>query len=106
MVTIVEQSSFGDPNFDPSIFPFELEVFQAVALSIERTRTASAPQDIADAVQEALGLLRENADAFKKASLLKLSGDLQADKVAALLDRIRITTGFVAQIGRRAAVGL
>ena len=93
-VTIVEQSKFGAPDFKPSIFPFELEIFQAVALASE-LRPDWDQRSIAQAVEDALALLRRNSEAFKKKSGAKLTGHRQADRVTAVLDRIKVTTHSV-----------
>jgi hypothetical protein len=93
-LAIAEQSKFGTPDFSPSIFPFELELFQAVALA-SPLRSEWDQRKIAQAVQDLLSLLRRNSDAFKKKSGAKLTGDGQEDKVTATLDRIKMTTHAV-----------
>lgn len=94
LVAIAEQSKFGSPDFQPSIFPFELEIFQAIALASE-LRPDWDQRTIAQAVENALALLRQNSDAFKKKSGAKLTGDKQTDRLTAILDRIRVTTHSV-----------
>ncbi len=78
LVAIAEQSKFGSPDFQPSIFPFELEIFQAIALASE-LRPDWDQRTIAQAVENALALLRQNSDACKKKSGAKLTGGKQAD---------------------------
>lgn len=94
MVAIVEQSDFGSPKFDPKLFPYELEILQAVALSTD-FKPDWNQRTIAKAIHDAILLVRENSTAFKEKSFLNLSGDSKQDKVAALLDRIRVTTQTV-----------
>jgi hypothetical protein len=89
-VAIAEQSKFGSPDFKPSIFPFELELFQAVALASE-LRSDWDQRSIAQGVENTLALLRRNSEAFKKKSGAKLTGDRQTDRLMAVLDRIRVT---------------
>lgn len=91
MVTIGGLSKFGSPNFNPSLQLFELEIFQAIALSTNLKEDWSQSA-ISLAIEQVIGLLRDNSTAFKNTSLLKLSGDAEKDKVAAIIDRMRITT--------------
>ena len=93
-LAIVEQRKCGSAESDPSIFPFELEVFQAVAL-VSEFRAEWDQRKIANAVGSVLKLLRRNAEAFKKKSGAQLTGVEENDKVTALLDRIRVTTHSV-----------
>jgi hypothetical protein len=93
-VAIADQSKFGSPDFNPLIFPFELELFQAVALA-SPLRPDWDQRTIAQAVEDSLALLRRNADAFRKKSGAKLTGEKQEDKLTAILDRMKITTHSV-----------
>ena len=94
MVGISEQKGFGTPNFNPTLHAFELEIFQAVALA-DNLRLDWNQSNIAQAVEDSIGLLRRNSTAFREKSLLNLSGDRRGDKIAAVLDRIRTTTQSV-----------
>ena len=94
MVAIAEQSKFGASNFNPTLQAFELEIFQAVALSEELNKDWDQ-RTIAQAVEDSIELLRRNSKTFKEKSLLKLSGERASDKTAEVLERIRTTTQSV-----------
>jgi len=91
---IVEHQKFGSPGVTLGIESHELEVLQAMALSVI-PGVDSNPERASDAVQDLLRLARENTQAFQYKSLLRLTDDDTKNRRIAVMERIRATTQTV-----------
>lgn len=91
---IVGLHGFGTKGHNPSIHAHELELVQALALSCPRSRNNSHT-DMAGAMDRILPLVRAHTIALQKMTRMRLSVDPDANKVEAVLDRIRATTHTV-----------
>lgn len=72
--TIVEQQSFGEPDARFQIEIHELELLQALALSVQ-SGSETDHQGLSGAVEELMTLARENSRAFQRTALLRLTDD-------------------------------